>query len=187
MRKGFVERAELNQLLMLLPRYMQDPTLFGFLSTWRRNEVFSLQWADVSSDTVYLHTSNSKERESRSLPITGEIAAIIGRARKRRRGPLVFHHKGKPITDFRKCWATATKRAGLTGKLFHDLRRSGIRALRRAGVSEATAMQLSGHKTNSMFLRYSIVNEEEKREALEKVAALHRQELAKAPTTGAVQ
>lgn len=44
--------------------------------------------------------------------------------------------------------------AGYPGRIPHDLRRSAIRTLVRAGLSEHTAMALSGHKTASIFRRY---------------------------------
>jgi integrase len=81
----------------------------------------------------------------------------------------IFHRNGQPIREFRKSWKSATRKAGCTGLLFHDFRRSGVRNLRKAGVREIVAMQLSGHRTRAVFDRYNIVDESDVREALQKV------------------
>jgi len=79
--------------------------------------------------------------------------------------------QGRPIKRIDKAWRSACRRAGVPGKLFHDLRRTSARALVRAGVSEAVAMQLTGHKTRSIFDRYNITSGRDLVEAVTKLAA----------------
>jgi hypothetical protein len=102
--------------------------------------------------------------------------------------------RGMQVTDVRKGWAkavetTKTLEAAQTlgirpedvtdeqrnaakgiDRLFHDLRRTGVRNLVRAGVPQKVAMMISGHKTTSMFSRYNIVDERDLHDAADKLA-----------------
>ena len=110
---------------------------------------------------------------------------------------LVFHRDGEPVTQSlynypwrracslvglgeitcRKCRAVTDRpsHCGVTttycGKLVHDLRRTAARDLIRSGTPQSVAMKITGHATNSMFIRYNITDTDDIREALRSVHA----------------
>ena len=78
---------------------------------------------------------------------------------------------GQRITDsgFNKAWRKARVAAGCPGRIPHDLRRTPVRNLVRAGVPERVAMQLTGHKTRAVFERYNIVSAGDLRDAAQRL------------------
>ena len=77
------------------------------------------------------------------------------------KGPL----QGQQVREFNKQWRSACNEAGYTGSLLHDLRRSGVRAMVRAGVPESVAQRISGHATAAVFRRYDITSDQDLRDA----------------------
>ena len=96
----------------------------------------------------------------------------------------LFNRGGEVIKDFRGAWEEACKSAGVPELHFHDLRRTAVRNMRRAGVPQVVRMKISGHKTASMFRRYDIANEGDLRAALESVQRYHDAQPEKVVTIG---
>jgi len=95
--------------------------------------------------------------------------------------PWLFHRSGRPIKSFRRAWLTACTAAGLSGRIPHDFRRTAVRNLERAGVPRSTAMKMVGHKTESIYRRYAIVDEAMLKEGAAKLQTLHEAQAPAAP------
>jgi integrase len=183
-RQGFFSSEEVDRLCAKpTPAWLAEMIRFAFVTGWRRGELLALRWEWVDLGEREIRLPDSKNDEGRVVPIAGELRAIMERltdARRVRRpdgsvaiAETVFHDDGKPITKkrFVKGWNAARKAAKLTDRIFHDFRRSAARRLTNAGVPQQVAMRVTGHKTPSMFRRYSIVEKVDMAQGLEKVAS----------------
>jgi integrase len=178
-RQGFFENDEFLAVKGQLSTAYADVTEFAYLSAWRKREILPLRWDAVDRAAGEIRLKTSKNGRGRVIPLEGELRELIERrwlAREytdknemTRISAYVFHRDGQPLGDFRKAWATACKNAGHPSKLFHDLRRTAVRNMVRAGVPQSVAMSISGHRTISMFLRYSITSDADQREAFRRV------------------
>ncbi len=170
-RQGFFEEADLQAILPHLPSHARNLVEFLYLTGWRSSEALRLKWSDVDwgRQTVFLR--DSKNREPRIFPFKyhPRLEGLLRRQRadvsrwEREHARLctaVFHWHGRGMKKLRRSWQTACRVAGMPGRLIHDFRRTAVRNLIRAGVQQAIAMKITGHKTDSIFRRYLIVDEE---------------------------
>jgi hypothetical protein len=90
---------------------------------------------------------------------------------RRLESPLIFlNGQGRHVGNFSTSWGRALRRAKASFA-FHDLRRTAIRNMIRAGVPERVAMEISGHRTRAIFDRYNIVSGRDLDDAMAKRAA----------------
>ena len=180
-RKGFFEYGEYVKLLAALPEHLKPVLTAAYMTGMRRGELLDITWDQVSLEEgkITLDADNTKTGESRIIYLTGELYQAIAYQHElmKQKFPdcrYVFFLAGHKIKYCRKSWMTACKSAGLKEKLFHDLRRSGVRNMIRSGIPEVVAMRISGHKTRSVFDRYNITSEEDLKAAAEKLTEHHR-------------
>lgn len=179
-RVGFFEHEQYVALLAHLPEALRPVITFAYVTGWRiTSEVLPLEWrqVDLVGGVVRLDPGTTKNREGRVFPLTPELRTLLEvqhaeHLRQKKAGkiePWVFFRmiaRGRggqkeptPIRAFAKAWKSACASAGCPGRIPHDLRRTAVRNMIRAGIPERVAMQLTGHKTRSVFERYNIVSE----------------------------
>jgi integrase len=183
-RKGFLERDQLDAIMARLDDDVRPVVLTAYLTGWRlASELLTRQrrHVDFANGWLILEPGEGKSKEGRRYPLIPELRAALEalvertQALEQERGviiPWLFHRNGKRILTFRDAWRKACVAAGLPGKLMHDCRRSAVRNMERAGVPRATGMALVGHKTESIYRRYAIVNEAMLKDGGEKLARL---------------
>jgi integrase len=196
-REGFINRPEFDALCDHIDSDdTRDLVRFLYLTAWRSGEAMSLTFDKVDTDdwVIWLSRKNDKGKRPRTLALVGELREIIER-RKAKRLPFckyVFHRNGEQMKSFRKAFKAAAIKVGLgqliedgkgkekyVGVVPHDMRRSGIRNFTKAGLGESEGMSISGHRTNSVYKRYNIIDEDMQRAALEKVQEYQKRELEK--------
>jgi len=192
-RQGFFTTSEVDAVCAHLAPEDAAVIRFLYLTGWRKGEIlghvakpFPLTWAQIDFEVgeVRLAAGRTKNKQGRSFPFDAmpALRELLDERRahtthvERTRGievPHVFHRDdGSPVRDIRRVWATATRKAGLPGRLIHDLRRSSVMNMERAGVPRSIAMSLSGHKTESIYRRYAIASAADQRVAVAKISAL---------------
>jgi len=176
-RVGFFEREQFLGVLAHLPEPVRPAATFAYLTGWRiDSEVLPLEWrqVDFGAGEVRLDPGKTKNGEGRTFPMTRELREVLEQQRAITENlqrqlkvvcPRVFHRLGRPIKSFRVAFRSACVEAGCPGRVLHDFRRTAVRNLVRAGIPERVAMQMTGHKTRSVFERYNIVSVGDLREA----------------------
>jgi integrase len=83
-------------------------------------------------------------------------------------------HKGQRTRDFDRRWRRMCREVGCAGMFKHDLRRTAAREMVRLGVPEKVIMQIGGWKTRSMFDRYHVMAEQDRRDATRRLTDTDR-------------
>lgn len=183
-RQGFIEQKQYDALARnCSDLFMRTMLALAYSFGFRKAELLTLKVSDVNRLTGTLQLRDSKNGEPRKVSLTADTrnlltACITGK------GPeeSAFTRKcGNSVKDFRVTWEKITLAAGIPGLLFHDLRRSAVRNMVRAGIPEVVCMKVSGHKTRNVFDRYNITSERDLADAARKIEI--SQSLAKVTET----
>jgi integrase len=161
-RRSHVPDAILDKIREKLPKWAADAVWFLRLTGWRLEEGLGLEWrrVDFAEQCVRLDTSKTGEPRVLSFRNYADLRGLLEDLWSRRGlGPYVFTgpRGGKAsVSTLRPLWDAAAASAGLPGAILHDLRRSMVRAMDRAGVPRSVAMSITGHKSEAVYRQYGL-------------------------------
>jgi len=178
-RLGFVEPNEYQKLADVfggVGLWMRSLFECGYVFGWRISELLNLRvkQLDFNEKLIRLNVGETKNKKGRVVKMTTTVHQLLQQCCEGKTGDeRVFtrfkNGRNKPIADFRETWWNGCAAAGCPDLLFHDLRRTAVRNMVRAGIPEHQAMKISGHKTRSVFDRYDVVNEKDIAESIQKL------------------
>jgi integrase len=177
-RQGFLTDQQYAKLRDALPDDLKPLFITAYFTGVRVGELLAWCWEQVDFEQgfVTLNAEETKSGYARVVPIlAGDMRDWLTWAHEQSDGcPQVFNRAGEPSKDFRWAWGKACEVAEVRDLKFHDLRRTAVRNMRRAGVSQVVRMRITGHRTDSMERRYNIVDVEDIRFALNWSAGFRR-------------
>src|SRR4051812_5056926 len=137
-REGFLEHEEYVALRAELPHHLRLVLVIGYHFGMRRAEILSLRWdqVDWEENLIRLEKRQTKGKQSRVAPLYGEVRAWLELACYERSPgcPHIITWRGDSVSDVKTAWNKARVRAGLPNALVHDLRRTAVRNMTRAGI-----------------------------------------------------
>jgi len=142
-------------------------------SGMRLGEILNLRWYDLDFSSGFILVRDSKNGESRHVPMDATLFALF-RAYPHRLGTdLVFSSPaGGHIVDVRTGFLNSCKRAGLIDLHFHDLRHTFASQFVMSGGDLYILKEILGHKSITMTQRYAHLSPTYKIKAIDRMNTL---------------
>lgn len=115
----------------------------------RQGEMLALQWPNIRGRVA--HLPDSKNGTSRDVPLSSRARAALDELPRALDGRVFPVGQDGVVTAFR----SATRRAGIAGLRFHDLRHEATSRLFESGWNIMEVASVTGHKTLQMLKRYT--------------------------------
>lgn len=176
------ERDDLLEACKAHPNPQLYPIVVMALATGaRQGEIVNLQLHDVDLVTGKTILRDTKNGETRSIPLVAYALEVIkdqaeyaerlyfDLSTKPNRRYLFPRPDGMSHVNFRHAWYQALEASRVADFKFHDLRHSAASYLAMNGASLLEIAAILGHKTLQMVKRYSHLSEDHTRSVVEKM------------------
>jgi integrase len=157
-----LEAGELERLLSAGANpnpYFRPVVLFAIETGMRRGEILSLCWENVHLEKRYVHLPDTKNGDSRDVPLSPQALELLGDLPRNIRGDQVvfpLHFEA-----LKSSWRRACCRAGISNLRFHDLRHEATSRFFEKGLNVMEVAAITGHKDLRMLQRYTHLRAED--------------------------
>jgi integrase len=130
----------------------------------RKSEIGSLKWNMIKENLIYFDADNTKEADSKIIPMEPEVVDQIEAIRLEQSCEgtykpdqfVYLNFEGKPLTkdSITSAWTVARKKTGLYGFNFHDIRSTWENRKELEGHSLRAISAALGHHSSTMTTKH---------------------------------
>lgn len=150
-----------------------DLLQFALNTGMRKSEQLTLRWEHVNLEERVITLKDTKNGESRIVPLNDSALEILlkwqKRDRKHSKGYIFTSFKGERFISIHKGFGAVLKKAKIEDLHWHDLRGTFCTRLDMLGVGDKVKQEIMGHKTSWMTNRYTHPTPKYKMEAVQRL------------------
>jgi len=159
-------------------KYLYKVVVLALSTGARYGEIINLKWAEVDFKNKLIYLLDTKNGESRSVPISGQAYDLLKELHNEKLNKKVVkissdyvfaRSDGKKPMELRNLWYDALEDSGIENLRLHDLRHTAASYLAKNGATLIQLKHILGHKTLAMCARYAHLTEQHTAEILEKM------------------
>jgi integrase len=147
----------LEQFWQRAPRELVVASFVGVFTGLRGQDQIRLRWPDYDGTTLVVTPSKTKDstRVRLVLPVHPVLKGLLD-ALPRTAETILTGPSGKPWVEstFHSAVSAEIRAAGLSGLVWHGLRKTAAGRLAEAGCSDAEIQAITGHSTSKMVEKY---------------------------------
>lgn len=169
LRTRWLTVQEELRLIEVSPTWLKHIIILATSTGLRRGELLNLRWEHVNLDQKILTVVNSKNGEPRVVPLTKRAMSVLSELHSGE-GYVFLCQDLQPVLPdtLEYYFRVAVRGAGLREVRFHTLRHTTATRLVQGGTDIYVVSKLLGHKSIQMSARYSHLDVESLRRAMER-------------------
>lgn len=172
-----LDKDEIPRLLAEACDHLKPILILALTTGMRKGEILRLRWNDIDFVEDFIFIKDTKSGIPRKVPMSSLVRDALKRIK--REGDFVFCNpetRGR-IQDIKTAFNAACRRAKIKDFRFHDLRHTAATNMVMAGVDLVTVKEILGHSSIQTTMRYAHPTPENKRKAVEALAAVIQKKL----------